>query len=300
MVTALGVARDEHGVGMDALTHRRILGAYWENLGVVSGLEVSGAAGLRYQASAGVAVCSTGGSDGSVEAYWPGGVTVEAVRAGDGAYPRIDLVYLLADTSAGGQVSLHVAQGVPAASPSPPALPAGGLRLRDLSVPAGASSTQSATPVGSVDYAIPYGASLGRLGIYEDKRSLDAVGTEVRRWYPEYDTAFYVPTDRLIELVYDTDVICRGGSWLSWASTFQLDGQDVPNSSMETEASSRVSAHQHNSRILEVSQGNHVARVKHGMAAGEGHPYFHYGMQPENGLTYPGRTLQVWDRGPAK
>lgn len=300
MVTALGVAQDKDGVGMDAITHRRIQAAHWHNLGVMAGLEVSGAAGLRYQAGAGVAVCSTGGADGCVEAYWPGGLTEEAVTAGDSAYERIDSVYLLADTRAGGQVSLHVKQGVPAAEAVPPALPPGALRLRDMRMPAAASDTRSAAPVGSVDYAIPYGASMGRLGLTEDTRTDVHGDARPRKWFEELPVEFYVPTDRMVELVYDTDVACIDGVGLSWASTMQIDGVDVPHSSMETLCRDGVWTHHHHSVVVVVDQGQHTARVRHGIAwkSGDGHPYFHYG--PNGGLDYPGRTMQVWDRGPAQ
>ncbi|KFI40362.1 hypothetical protein BACT_1064 [Bifidobacterium actinocoloniiforme DSM 22766] len=226
MVTALGVAQDADGVGMDALTHRRVIGAHWENPGVVAGLEVSGAAGLRYQASAGVAVCSTGGSDGSVEAYWPGGLTLEAVTAGDGAYPRIDTVYLLADTRAGGQVSLHVAQGTPSASPAHPVVPAGGLRLRDMTMPAGASATISASPMGSVDYAIPYGAKMGRIG-YGSNTSSVLQDWSTKWWSQAPAETMMLATDRLVTVKFTWRASVDGEQVGSFYAMPVVDDQDM-------------------------------------------------------------------------
>lgn len=298
MVTALGVAQDTDGQGMDALTHRRILAARWENLGVMSGLEVSGAAPLRYRAEAGVAVCSTGSADGTVEAYWPGGITEEQVEAGDGAYGRIDSVYLMAPTVAGGQVTLHVAQGIPSAAPRPSTLPAGGLRVRDMLMPAGASATQSASPVGSVDYAIPYAASLGLLDSRMDDRPNIWADETPRKFTAGYHMEVHLPTDRLLELTYDADVSCEGDpGWLSWGSGFILDDEDVPHSGRETLHRDGVWVHHHNSVLVEVPGGTHVVAVKHGVAgrSGNGKPLIHGGET--GGLSYPGIIVRVWDRG---
>ena len=101
MSTALGVAPDGGGQGCDALTHRRVIAAQWENTGVVTGLEVSGRQDLRYGVSPGAAVCSMGEADGMSVAWWDGAgspATENAVAAGDSAYPRIDAVYIIAYT----------------------------------------------------------------------------------------------------------------------------------------------------------------------------------------------------------
>ena len=60
MTTALGVAPDPTGRGVDPPTHRRIIKAHWENTGIVCGLDVTGRSDLRYSVAAGVAVCSRG------------------------------------------------------------------------------------------------------------------------------------------------------------------------------------------------------------------------------------------------
>lgn len=200
MVTALGVAPDQQGNGLDALTHRRIIAAHWNNTGIVSGLNVSGAAVLHYQAQAGLAVCSQGWADGAVEAYWPGGLTVEGVSAGDSAYGRVDTIYLMAHTgSPDNQVSLHVAQGQPSANPMPAGIPSGALCLQRMYMPAGATSTWSASPWGGIDYAIPYGASLGQIGYAQrtDSGGPDWVSAEQHQLSLQTS---WLPTDRLVDV----------------------------------------------------------------------------------------------------
>lgn len=319
MSTALGVAPDSGGQGCDALTHRRVIASQWENTGVVTGLEVSGRQDLRYGVSPGAAVCSMGEADGMSIAWWDGAgspYTENTVSAGDLVYPRIDAIYIIAYTGQPDNlVHVKVAQGEPSASPQPPEVEAGGLVIGYRRMPAWAMSTESAMECGDVDYAVPYGASLGLLGINEDKRT-DLWGDgNVKIWYYEYPVQFYVPTDRWVELEYKGDVsywyhepdgsarIPDLGEWLSWAVTFQMDGDDIPYSSFETLAGRGVWTQVYGTKLVKVPKGVHSARIRNGVAAKKGGPgsgpFFHYGLSA-NGLSYPGRSLAVWDRGPAQ
>ena len=165
---ALGVSPDTNGVGVTPLVHRRIIGAQWANTGLVDGLNVTGRSDLRYNVSAGVAVCSRGDSDGKTLAYYEGGKT-NAVAAGDPSNPRIDIVWIQAHNlmeykDSDNYVTVGVTQGSPSASLAEPTIPAGATMLRKMKMPAGASSTASAVQMWSADYAIPHGASLGKIG----------------------------------------------------------------------------------------------------------------------------------------
>lgn len=305
MVTALGVPTDSSGVGLDPLTHRRIIASRWASPGVITGLQVRGHPSLpgKYVVWRGAAVVD-GGADGATELYLDDTSTESTVTVGDSAYDRIDRVFLrVGTTPTDNRVHVDVLAGVPAASPTPPGLPAGCLRLADMRLPAGATSMASASRVGDIDYAIPYGAGLGRLGLYEDTRTDVDGDPTVRKWFQNCFVRFYVPTDRIVELVHDSDVSYLGagaGDWMSWASTFMLDGQDVPCSSRETLCMNSVWVHHHNSRVLQVGKGDHTVCIRYGIAlkTGNGRPHFHYGES--NGLTYPGRTVEVWDRGTAQ
>lgn len=317
MVTAFGVAQDKDtGLGCDALTHRHVIASQWDNPGVVTGLKVTGRQDLRYGVTPGVAVCSMGQADGMSMAYWDGAgspCTETQVDAGDTAYPRIDAVYIISHTGApDNQVHVLVAQGVPSASPTRPVVEAGGLVLAYMMMPAGASSTASAVAQGDVDYAIPYGAKLGLLGRFEDTRDDVWGDPTVRKWFVEFPVRVFVPTDRLIRVEYDTDVAYlrsadMAADWMSWASTIQVDGSDIPGSSRETPCTKGIWAHHHNEVVVQVRAGGHVVRIRQGIAskAGNGVPYFHHGVKhasgsDKEGLTYPGRRVLVWDEGPAR
>ncbi|NMM98162.1 hypothetical protein [Bifidobacterium olomucense] len=308
-VTALGIAPDDTGAGVTPLTHRQILKAHWENTGVITGLTISGRSDLTYSVAAGVAVCSRGAADGYTEAYWPGGNT-PAVAAG-GANPRIDVIWIRANDPTQGDADNHVTigvtQGAASATPVKPSAPAGCTEIGSRLLPANASNTNGSTANDSVAYAIPHGAGLGLLGQNVNTADLHGDST-VRKWYYENAVQFTVPTDRVVELVHECTFAVGEGNgttrdgWISWAvAAFQIDGVDIPHSGAEFQASNGVWEDHSISCITTVKAGTHVARVRNGLANSSKaglHPYFRY--SENNGISYKGRTLRVWDRGVAR
>lgn len=201
MTTALGADVNNDGVGMDALTHRRIIQGEWVNTGIISGLAVTGQSSLFYNVAAGNAVCSNGAADGFTRAYWPGGNTAHQVAAGDATYPRIDNVYIIAGTSkSDNSVHVDVQQGTPSASPVAPTPPAGATSVRRMRMPAGATNTAAASPVDSADYAIPYGVALGRLK--RDVVTAKLTVPEDNQWHQQCGVTFDLPTDRLLRFAW--------------------------------------------------------------------------------------------------
>lgn len=212
--TALGIAPDETGRGVDPLTHRKIIGSLFENPGVITGLDVNGTSGLSYQVSAGCAVLSRGASDGKVEAWWDGGTT-GAVPAGDPSNPRIDAVYLYANDLEAGDpdnlVHVGVVSGIPATSPIAPSTPANALSIAQMLLPAGATSTTSATNMNEADYAIPYGTTLGVLLDVTDTTNarVDVSGTPQTIWRGNVT----VPTDRTVAFKQTLTMGAIGGGY---------------------------------------------------------------------------------------
>ena len=197
MTTAYGIAPDSTGSGLDPLTHRRIIKAHWANTGVICGLDVSGGTDLRYNVAAGAAVCSRGDADGYTEAYFNGGKT-PAVKAGDPSNPRIDRIWIRANDISQGdsdnQVTVGVTQGTPSATPTAPALPSGCVRLMDMVMPAGATSTAKAIKSGGQLYAVPYGASLGRIAA--SRVTAEYTVVEDKQWHEQVRISFTLPTKR--------------------------------------------------------------------------------------------------------
>ena len=305
MATALGVQPDSNGNGVTPEVHRQIIAAQWHNTGVIDGLGVSGRSDLRYNVAAGVAVCSKGDADGKTLAYWPGGQTA-AVSAGDAANPRIDLVWITAhnpkEGDADNQVVVGVTQGTPAANPVAPTLPAGCTLLRSMRVPANATATSSATQVDSINYAIPYGASLGKLGENWDRRDFTGDSTAKKYWY-EQPITFTLPTDRLVEFQFKVNyssAAATSGEDTShrseWAVGFQLDGKDLDHSCANFVSFGAWETHE-TSYITTVPAGTHTARLRTWLQNG-GAPAFHYNPSTDNkDAWWCGRRFIIWDRG---
>lgn len=306
--TALGIAQSSDGQGVTPITHRRIIGAEWPNVGIVSGLEVSGRADLSYDVSAGCAVCSRGGSDGSTMAYWEGGAA-GPVSSGDPANPRIDVVWIRANDLQQGDpdnlVHVGVTEGTPSPSPVAPSVPAGCTPLIENVMPAGATSTSSALENSLRKYAIPFGASLGLLGRsvlnYEGPGDYGDGGKD----YFELSTQFTVPTDRLVEFRFAACVCAASaqdpnqptgdaGDTSAWYVGIQLDGVDVVGGGGQFQVS-RAWEPVSLSVVTEVKAGTHVARTRNHRVGWGNNVYFV--CHTDATQTYQGKTLEIWDRG---
>lgn len=315
--TALGVMQLEDGTGCDPMTHRRIIKARWANPGIIAGLVVTGNSDLTYHVSQGNAVLCRSDTDGYTEAWWQGGDT-PAVSAGDPSNPRIDTVWLRANDAQQGdevdgepnnRVVCGVAQGTPSASPVAPDAPAGCTAVGRMLVPAGATAMSSATRTDQRSYAIPYGASLGLLGSYRDtaKGKFD---TKKGQRNTRCAVQVTVPTDRLVDVRFTAGVYCSGSAaaddHTSWYVAFKLDGEEVDYSGGEFHLNCETCEAQQRTTTLEVPSGTHTIAVATAWVSGEACPAARYGSYKSQGGsvgdftgTFPGKLLEVWDRGPA-
>lgn len=298
MSVAFGIPQAADGTGTTAQDMRRILAALYPNPGVISGLAVSGDTTLSYRVGAGVAACSRGGSDGRTLAWFPGGRT-PAVAANAAGNPRVDVVWLCAHDASQGDadnlVALGVTQGTPAASPAAPAIPGYATRLGAMLVPAGATTTANAARTGGVDYAVPYGASLGVL-----MSGRDTANGVVELASPRVAASGTVslPTDRLVQLsVSVTMGLFRQGPNPdgSGAVYFRVhvDGTQVWSS--EFAVSSRDSAlTQCFQRTIVLSAGRHTVDMRLVSAVG-GRACRFYSSD-----SWAGQTIQAVDMGPVR
>lgn len=316
MTTALGVAPDANGMGLDPLTHRLLIKQHWNNTGVTNGLAVGGRSDLRYNVDAGFAVCSMSAADGYTEAYWPGGVTENAVSAGDTTYSRIDTIYMVANTGgmdANGNrldnaVHVMVAQGTPSASPAAPSLPAGAQPLAYRLMPANASTTGPSTPTGDVDYATSSSGIIGRL--CHETESADGPANFNGKPDDAYslNCSTWLPTDRIVECRF-SGIACAADhadpskptmnatQMACWYAGIQLDGVDIPGGGAQFQVSRAWQPFELNV-ILTVKAGWHQFRLRnHRVPWGEN---VYFICRSDDSQTYPPRTLEVWDRGVAK
>lgn len=302
---ALGIAPDINGAGVTPLAHRHILAAQWANTGLVDGMNVTGRNDLRYNVSAGVAVCSRGETDGKTIAYFEGGQT-GAVAAGDPSNPRIDIVWVKANNALeykdpDNYVTVGVTQGMPGANPPEPTIPAGATMLRKMKMPAGATSTSSAIQMWSADYAIPYGASLGKIA--ENWMRQDYHGSnEVKKFFYEQQVEFDLPSDRMLELEFKCNMSAYGVAYndtskrCEWAMGFQIDNKDLDHSCANFISYGAWETHE-TSYVTAVSKGHHTARLKCWLQNGVP-PHFHYNpSQDTKDALWCGRRFIIWDRG---
>ncbi|KAA8828322.1 hypothetical protein [Bifidobacterium tissieri] len=290
MVTALGVAPDKNGNGVDPLTHRRIIMGRWAATGVIRGLDVSGRSDLRYNVSEGNAVCSRAdsGADGYTEVWWPGGQS-PAVPAGDPSNPRVDVVWVRANDPTQGdadnQVTVGVSVGTPAASPQFPSTPDGAVWVGSRLVPAGMTSTQGAQSYAPQYYAIPYGASLGRLGYAENNQTLEQAFDDT--WYVQCTaTTGNLPTERLVDVVWTARASSSDASRIaSYYVKIQDNGVDVTDGGDEVPVF-WVHARSRLTFPLRLSEGVHRVTVLARCNTNEAH-YWWRGV----------RNVEVIDRG---
>lgn len=317
MTVALGIAPDSSGTGVDPLTHRKLIMGHWNNVGIISNsrskadempLNVTGRSDLRYDVAAGAAVCSRGRADGYTEAYWAGGQS-PAIPTPDPNNGRCDYVWIRAnDPTQGGssnQVEIGVTAGTPAANPGYPTWPSDATVIAMVSVPAGATSTKQCEILRG-NWALAAGGNLSRIAVdvnnYEGPGDYGDGGKD----YFEQEMSFTLPSDRIIEFRYTATACCAdpndpskpsydASRFACWYVGVQLDGVDIPNGGGQFQVS-RAWQQVHLNVVHTVSAGTHTVRTRnHRVTWGENVYFVAHTDEKE---TYPGRTLEVWDRGP--
>lgn len=194
--TAFGVAQTSAGVGTTDTDMRKIIAAQWESTGVIDGLAVTGTTSLYYAVAAGVAVCSKGASDGKTLAYFAGGNT-DTVSANSSGNPRIDSVYIYSNdvnqSDADNLVHIGVVSGTAAAVPTAPTIPTYATLLAEMLVPAGATTTATATIAVSATVPNHYGMSRTQLDgplVYQGSTVLHGRGTNFVYLFTSISTTF--------------------------------------------------------------------------------------------------------------
>lgn len=292
MSTALGV-QNAGSVGTTASDLRGIFWWEWENVGIV---DKYGAAfpvtktGLQYKVGEGLAVCSRGSGYGLVKAYWPGG-TAGTVAANSSSYPRLDAIYVVAhDVSQGDAdnlVAMGVAQGTPAATPQVPAIPTGATLVAVMSMPAGATSTTSATLYRKGEPAIPWGASYGILvdAVDTTNTTADAAGSN---WGTYAQGTFVVPTERMVDVKRIFTLTSKDSTDASVYTRVLVDGEQVAY--CEVRAETALATSQYMENTIRVSPGVHTIQAQMRKGVGSCRKYWSKGG-------WAGQALQVVDAG---
>lgn len=230
MSGSLATNLDANGNGLTALDYRKILQGLYPNPGIVDGGTVTGNSSLTYHVEPTVAVIDRG-SDGTRLVYYAGGDT-PAVAAGDASNRRIDVIWLKANDPAldGGskEVVIGVTQGTPSANPVVPKLDSGQLALMEKLVQPGTTNLSTGSGDNrSYNYAIPYGASIGRIG-YQANTSTVTQDWRPNLWWPQAPlTTQYLPVDRNVTVRFVYRASTFGEPISSFYARLKVDGQVV-------------------------------------------------------------------------
>lgn len=232
MSTAFGIRQSPSGVGTSDSDLRHIMAAKWQSRGIVSGFKTSGQGNLTYRVGAGLAICGrdSTGTDGYVEAWWPGGNT-PAVSANNGSQARHDAIWVCAHDITKGDKDNLVTIGVTEDVDSN-AIPAYATRVFTMTMDAGATTTQNAHVYEAGKYAVPFGASLGPITWIECKQaSTNDTWIGAGQSKTVCEGQFTVPTDRIVRA--DLTVCCwamrpttidwLGSGYVDWS----IDGELV-------------------------------------------------------------------------
>ena len=228
MSGSLATNLDANGNGLTALDYRKILQGFYPNPGIVKGGTVTGNSSLTYHVAPTVAVIDRG-ADGTRLVYFSGGDT-PAVTAGDASNRRIDVIWLKANDPAldGGskEVVLGVTQGTPSANPVVPQLDSGKLALMEKLVQPGATNLSTGSGDNrSYNYAIPYGASIGRIGYGENTTTVTQDWRPNIWWSQAPLTTQSLPVDRSVTVRFVYRASAPSEQISSFYVRLKVDGQ---------------------------------------------------------------------------
>lgn len=163
------------------------------------------------------------------------------VSAPSGGAARTDTIYV------GSDGVVKIAQGSSA--------PGGAVVIDRMVIPAGATNTQGAVSNWDIVYAIPTGASLGRLAFWAHPGS----GTIPTARTLQYTKRFYVPSDRLVKVDLGTTLRSVGSSPGRAEFLVSIDGVWQRNLAAHYDTNWRS---YHGSWSTGVSVGEHVIELR--------------------------------------
>jgi hypothetical protein len=254
--------------------------------GLVSGGAVTTSpSGLTYTVAAGVAAIpiSTGKV---VMAPVPAGV----VTVSSPGTTRTDIVYAQQHfVDPDGDVQVTLGAGT--------SLPARAVKLDSYTLGAGAGNTNAGIRTGSIDYAIPYGGSLGTL--FEGVSTYNGVIAEVNTSIYYLNGSFTLPTDRRLRFQFSSSISTADGddgvrgTWVEPQFFPQLDNVDLVTWSFRATGSWTTRTFTYDT-VSTVAAGQHTVRMRRLISSAGRQAQLHYG----GGQL--GSTFMVEDLGVAR
>lgn len=267
------------GVGTSEQDLQRIVGAQYHTSGILptGGCEVEGTSGMAYEVSPGAIVLHYG--DGLALMHAVEGQTILTPPA-PATGSRVDRIAMDRDGF------VRVVEG--------PA-PAGGITLRTFTVPAGITATEDAQASDfDRNYAIPAGASLGRLHAYHDPAN-NVVGKkgEVQKGFGEFE----LPSDRLVrfDLTHCVSALQNDTPGVDSAAVrWRVYIDDLLELSFHTRATWRNPQVNFMSFTTLLREGSHRVHYMQDQTEGMDSGFV---MHKGGDGAYPGMRFEVWDAG---
>lgn len=267
------------GVGTSEQDLQRIVGAQYHTSGILptGGCEVEGTSGMAYEVSPGAIVLHYG--DGLALMHAVEGQTILTPPA-PATGSRVDRIVMDRDGF------VRVVEG--------PA-PAGGITLRTFTVPAGITATEDAQASDfDRNYAIPAGASLGRLHAYHDPAN-NVVGKkgEVQKGFGEFE----LPSDRLVrfDLTHCVSALQNDTPGVDSAAVrWRVYIDDLLELSFHTRATWRNPQVNFMSFTTLLREGSHRVHYMQDQTEGMDSGFVMHKGGPG---AYPGMRFEVWDAG---
>lgn len=260
-------------------TLQQVIAAMYTNSAagpLLNGGAISGRGDRSYAYSAGVGVITT--AAGAAMITWAAGVTS---LVGQPSTDRVDVIW----ANEGG---VFVSQGGAG-------VPANACILDRRRLPAGATQTSASVSVHDKNFALPYGAQLGRLfGLHENKGHLT---TPVQGdWHDAAVGEVWVPTDRLVTIVTQSAVASKDQpadqmGFGSMGFAVRIDGQAFRE--LEIGFDKRWVAGERSLHHVFLSQGRHTIQWRRRHLWGA-QPW-HFG-----GTSFEGSYFAVIDSGVAQ
>ena len=191
----LGKAPLADGTGTTPTDMQRIIGAQYMNSGLLpnGGLEVTGTSSMSYAVTAGAVFMWTSFAS-KLGMLVPVEATTVQTNPAPSTGSRTDTIYV------DGDGAVRVAIG----SSNIPS----GVAIARFTVPAGITATKSATQSIDRNFAIPAGASLGRLAQWRDPGGGVVGSAETTR----FTGRFHLPSDRVIRADMTTTIKSSGST----------------------------------------------------------------------------------------
>lgn len=289
MTTGFGVDATVDGTGKvtsgtSAWDVRRVWGGLIATPGIISGAVVStSTTGMQYSITDGVvAIKPTANEIIPVPVFGTTLTTLPAPSSGT----RTDYIYVqqrYPSIDGDSEVVLGVGQSIPDRAQL----------LKAFFVSAGQTKTSQAVQNGGVDYAIPYGASLGTL--FQNRDTFNGKFTTTTTIA---QSQLYVPTDRLVKVSVLASVSADAANGFDNSkyceASFRVYLDNVSQWRWNTPGLHQAWGHYYWEDTLTLTRGVHTLRCDRGRQVGPGTPYQHY-----QAGEMPGTLFTVDDIGPA-